>query len=552
LAVSIFERESFPRDHIGESQLPAVTQVLDEMGVWDKVEAAGFPIKLGGTYRWGATDELWHLNFVEPSEFADLPRPSKYEGQRRLTAFQVDRSIFDKILLDHAASMGCDVRERTAIKEVRHSNGYITSLVASPDGGEPYEVKAKYYVDASGELGVLRRALEIPVKIPTALRNIAFWDYWQDAEWAETIGHAATRIQVMSLGWGWVWFIPITETRTSIGLVLPADYFKSSGKRPEELYSEAVRAEPLIAELTKNATREGRFSATKDWNFLTERLADQNWLLTGDACGFADPILSAGMTLAHASGRKAAYSILELLRKRYPKEWILAQYSDGHRQQIRHHMMFAEFWYAGNGCFSDLKAYCSEIADSVGLKLNPDAAFAWLGSGGFTVEEPGFARAATFPMSGVKHIASSITGAQTGSPLTGRNVIRKNLDGASLELSAQYREGGIEQVRSLVRGKAKLPLEGLFALIVGNLTDAVEIDELVSRCAITARKHRMLSDGNEAFFGLDLLDALEALIVEGWITAGVDHKKPPSQAAKLDLEFALSIAGSRSPSRDGH
>src|SRR6185437_15814555 len=104
-------------------------------------------------------------------------------------------------------------------------------------------VKARYYVDCTGESGKLRRALEIPVDVPTSLQNIAFWDYWQDAQWAETYGFGGTHVQIMSLGWGWIWFIPITPTRTSIGLVLPAEYFKKSGKTREQIYMDAVAAD---------------------------------------------------------------------------------------------------------------------------------------------------------------------------------------------------------------------------------------------------------------------------------------------------------------------
>src|SRR5579871_1021602 len=90
LNVVLFEREQFPRDHVGESQLPAIMDILQEMGVWEKVEAANFPVKLGGAYRWGTTENPWYLNFIEPSQYQNLPRPAKYEGQRRETAFQVD------------------------------------------------------------------------------------------------------------------------------------------------------------------------------------------------------------------------------------------------------------------------------------------------------------------------------------------------------------------------------------------------------------------------------------------------------------------------------
>jgi 2-polyprenyl-6-methoxyphenol hydroxylase-like FAD-dependent oxidoreductase len=67
LRVLVLEREEFPRDHVGESQLPPIGKVLDEMGCWDKVEAAGFPIKLGATFKWGRSKELWDFEFFPSS-----------------------------------------------------------------------------------------------------------------------------------------------------------------------------------------------------------------------------------------------------------------------------------------------------------------------------------------------------------------------------------------------------------------------------------------------------------------------------------------------------
>ena len=87
LRVAIFEREAFPRDHVGESQLPPISKVLAEMGCWDAVEAAGFPIKIGVTYRRGRTDDLWDFEFLPGDDFEDRPRPDVYAGQRELTAF---------------------------------------------------------------------------------------------------------------------------------------------------------------------------------------------------------------------------------------------------------------------------------------------------------------------------------------------------------------------------------------------------------------------------------------------------------------------------------
>jgi flavin-dependent dehydrogenase/tetratricopeptide (TPR) repeat protein len=541
LKVAIFEKEAFPRDHIGESQLPVIMGILNEMGVWEKVEAAGFPVKLGGTYRWGATDDLWHLNFIPPDSFVPGERPAPLTGQRLLTAFQVDRSKFDKILLDHAGEMGCEVFESTAIRKVEKNDRRITHLIAQGEDNDEFRVEAKYYVDASGEVGVLRKALNVATEIPTSLRNIAFWDYWQDAEWAETLGGAATRIQIMSLGWGWLWFIPITSTRTSIGLVLPSEYYKHQKTRPEDLYLEAVRAEPLISRLIANATRENRFEATKDWNFLAETLADENWFLVGDSCGFADPILSAGMTLAHTSARKAAYSILELLRGETPAHWITAQYSEAHRAQIKRHMRFAEFWYAGNGCFTNLKEFCTEIAQEAGLKLDPNSAFAWLGTGGFAEDyTPGFPGAATFPISGVRRMATSIAGGEVQSPLEGCTRIRPNLDGVRSEPYATYASGRVNSIPCLLRGESRLPVAGLFQIVINNLAEEIDLDRLLQLCLEEARRDWDFAEGS-SFDRSQFLETIEAMTIDGWLVAENARSEKSARQAFNEGRFELAL-----------
>jgi len=287
LKVAIFEREIFPRDHIGESLLPPISSILDEMGCWDAIEAAEFPIKIGATYRWGKQPELWDFDFYPPSQFQEEKRPAKFLGQRRHTAFQVDRSVYDKILLDHAASLGCVVRQGTKVAEVRRFGDRVESL--GLETGET--VTARHYVDASGNSGILRRAMDVDCEIPSSLKNIAIYDYWQNAEWAVEIGVGATRIQVRSLGFGWIWFIPIGPTRTSIGLVVPVDYFKHCGLGPGQLYALALSSEPMVASLTANALSEGRLTTTRDWSFIADRQAGENWFLVGESGGFADPIL---------------------------------------------------------------------------------------------------------------------------------------------------------------------------------------------------------------------------------------------------------------------
>jgi flavin-dependent dehydrogenase len=293
LSVAIFERDLFPRDHVGESQLPPISHILDEMGCWEAVEKANFPIKIGATYKWGKDKELWNVDFAPAESINGQTRPGTFDKVRQTTAFQVDRAIYDKILLDHAKDLGCQVFEETKVARIATKSSSVEGL----ELGSGETVTARYYIDASGHSGMLRRAMNVKVDYPSTLQNLALWEYWQNAEWAVDFGQGATRIQVMSLPYGWLWFIPLGPTRTSVGLVLPVEYFKNCKQRPEELYMQAVYEDPLIADLLRNAQREDKFQTTKDWSFLAEKHFGLNWFLVGESAGFADPILSAGLTV---------------------------------------------------------------------------------------------------------------------------------------------------------------------------------------------------------------------------------------------------------------
>jgi hypothetical protein len=118
--------------------------------------------------------------------------------------------------------------------------------------------------------------MEVSAEYPTALRNIAVWDYWQNAEWSEKIGVGGTVVQVRSFGWGWLWFIPLSPTRTSIGLITSAEYYKASGESTEALYKRAISEEPRIRALVENANSENQLQATKDWSYIADRLVGEN------------------------------------------------------------------------------------------------------------------------------------------------------------------------------------------------------------------------------------------------------------------------------------
>ncbi len=514
------EREKFPRDHVGESQLPSISKILDEIGCWDKVEAADFPIKIGATYKWGKSQELWDFEFYPPADFVDEPRPAKFKGQRTYTAFQVDRAIYDEILLDHAAELGAEVRQECKVAKVLHTDGRVDGLELE-DGSV---VEARHYLDASGYAGLLRRAMGVEANKPTNLQNIAVWDYWQNADWAIEIGVGGTRVQVMSLGYGWIWFIPLGPTRTSIGLIVPTSYYKECGLKYDELYAKALKEEPRVSELIENAKSEGKLQSTHDWSFLAERHVGENWFLIGESAGFADPILAAGLTLAQTGAREAAISILELDKQKYPADWLKSEFESRQVRRITNHIRFADYWYTANEQFSDLKAFTKQIAADNGLDMTPEQSWRWLAQGGFITDSASISLAG-FAIDQVKAMHGLITDHEAESVLAKNNTFKLNLTDAQWRELPNYGAGEITKYECYQRGDKVLPLVTVLWLVVDLLEQSPRLSDLLPKIAKLAEANKHDPRFMENYV-LAIPNALEGLILDGWVDASYDPAYP--------------------------
>ena len=137
LSVCLVEREEFPRFHIGESLLPMGNEVLRESGAWPKVEAAGFVRKYGAEFVLGDDSGAKEIVFAE----------GQVPGLE--STFQVERSKFDAILLDHARSLGAEVRTGTTVCSLSAADDHVAATLTRK--GEPASVlTARWVVDAGG------------------------------------------------------------------------------------------------------------------------------------------------------------------------------------------------------------------------------------------------------------------------------------------------------------------------------------------------------------------------------------------------------------------
>jgi flavin-dependent dehydrogenase len=293
--VKLYERDQFPRFHIGESLLASVNDSLAAIGVSDAVSRAGFPQK------WGATFMTWDRSVERYADFGtapDVPVPQTW---------QVPRSAFDELLLRHAARSGAEVHERHRVLDVAFDTDGVTVAVQGA-GEAAREVRARAIIDCSGRGSLLSRKLSLRIDEPR-LANVGIFSHYSGVPRAA--GRRAGDIRIVAReDLGWFWMIPISDALTSVGVVLPQSAFRAfQGLEPGVILERAIAETPAVAGLLADARREWPVRVEKDFSFASRAYAGDRWLLAGDAGSFLDPVFSTGVAIALESGLEAAQAV---------------------------------------------------------------------------------------------------------------------------------------------------------------------------------------------------------------------------------------------------
>lgn len=290
--VLLLEQERFPRDHVGESLLPASMPVLEELGVLPLVQRTGFLPKWGATMVWGRDEEPWSWYFRETNR--------KYPH-----AYQVWRPQFDKLLLDSSRAGGVDVREGHRVVDVLYDHGRPGGVRFTDGDGSLGEALTSFVVDASGQSALLGRNLR-QRRWDSFFRNLAVYGYF---EGVQPLPHPdETNIFIEAYPHGWFWNIPLHTGRTSVGVVVDS----STGKKgiraggPQGFLMAQLPQAPRTARMLKNARLVAGPQVVKDWSYACRKLAGDGYALVGDAACFVDPLFSSGVHLALTSGVLAA------------------------------------------------------------------------------------------------------------------------------------------------------------------------------------------------------------------------------------------------------
>src|SRR2546427_5031137 len=115
--VLAFEREKFPRYHIGESLLPFTFHPLQRLGLIDKMRQSAFQKK-------------YSVQFVSESGKASQPFYffNRYDRETVGQTWQVLRSEFDLMLMGNARAKGAKVLEEVTVKELLQDGERIAGV----------------------------------------------------------------------------------------------------------------------------------------------------------------------------------------------------------------------------------------------------------------------------------------------------------------------------------------------------------------------------------------------------------------------------------------
>jgi flavin-dependent dehydrogenase len=289
-SVLVLEREKMPRFHIGESLLPFTNDVWKELGVFEKMDAT-YIHKPGAKF-------VHEESGAEFTYYFDTAiRPG------RPYAYQVKRAEFDKMLLDHAASLGAAVREETKVSDAVFTADGVTVTCTGPDGA-PYTVSAPMFVDATGRDALMCNKRQLKVADALITTNVACFCTWSGVDRAN--GPDEGNILIGLFDGGWWWLIPFNDGDTSVGMVLEKSFTKlNRGASPEEMYATGLESTPHLKHRLRNAKKVLPVGTQGNWSYRSKQFYGERLLMVGDAAAFVDPLFSTGILLA-VNGAKFA------------------------------------------------------------------------------------------------------------------------------------------------------------------------------------------------------------------------------------------------------
>jgi flavin-dependent dehydrogenase len=371
--VLVLEREKFPRYHVGESLIPFTYQPLKRLGLIDRMKESHFTKK-------------YSVQFVSPSGRASQPFYffNRYDRETVAQTWQVLRSEFDEMLLNHARERGAIVHEEMEVLELIRApdNEAVVGVRARSKVRGIQEFLAPITLDCTGKdsFAAVRNGWRKPDPF---LKKVAVWTYYKGAKRDKGIDEGATTVAFVPEK-GWFWYIPQHNDMVSVGVVAEAKYLTRGGvKDLSQIFAREVEQNLWIKQYLEPGQPTGPYYVTNEFSFHSEYCAGPGLLLVGDAFCFLDPVFSSGLMIALKSGVAAADAVSDAIKANDFSPARFADYGRSMREGVENMRKLVYAFYDPNFSFKKVidkyPDLAGDITDCLSGDVNKDFSRLWNG-----------------------------------------------------------------------------------------------------------------------------------------------------------------------------
>jgi 1H-pyrrole-2-carbonyl-[peptidyl-carrier protein] chlorinase len=313
----VLEKDIHPRDHVGESLTPSTNPVFARMGFLEKIEDAGFVHKPGACW----TSPRGAIGKFVSLRLGEFPPP----GATQFYTYNVERDIFDTLLLRHAHEKGAKVLQGVRATRVLFDGERAVGVTAEVGEGWERDLTCRFVVDATG-----RRAL-IPTQLKLKRKDQAFNQFciysWFRGVQPNPPGYEGMLfLHFLDLPNSWAWNITLRDGVNSIGVVTDKRDFQKSGRSSGEFFDSLIALNRNLEWSMRDSVQIRPWWIEADYSYDVERIAGPGWLLVGDAVRFVDPVFSTGVDVAMYSANYAFEAIHAVLADEEDEEIACKEY----------------------------------------------------------------------------------------------------------------------------------------------------------------------------------------------------------------------------------
>jgi len=373
--VLVLEREKFPRYHIGESLIPFTFGPLERLGLVPRLKQSTFVKK-------------YSVQFVSPNGRASQPFYffNRYDRETVAQTWQVLRSEFDLILMEHARAKGATVLEEMTVSGLVKEGGRVVGVRGTTKDGAPFDYRAPITLDASGKESFTAVRQGWRMRDPY-LNKVAVWTYYKGSKRDAGIDEGQTTVAMLPEK-GWFWHIPQHNDMVSVGVVAEGKYLARGGvKEPRNIFHREVEENLWIKDRLSAGEQVGPYFITSEYTHHALHCGTDGLLLLGDAFCFLDPVFSSGLMLALKSGVLAADAVIEAMTAGDYSPARFESYGRTLREGIENMRKLVYAFYDQNFSFKKVidkyPDLAADITDCLSGDLNKDYSRLWNAVGEF-------------------------------------------------------------------------------------------------------------------------------------------------------------------------